>query len=164
MKTKFANVTVNVNHQSIDLKMVKQKPYVVDEIFIKDRYRLISEKKLDIGDVVEINFNPSGEVQEIDLNTDENEQWLCYIIEKHFVSLEVDTFEDNTLIDNTCVEKNEDGRQSKITFEILNHEWLDGFKRGVGIAWHANDYPGDLQYEARMGAHVDFASGMYVRG
>ncbi|MFC6294382.1 hypothetical protein ACFQH1_04120 [Lactiplantibacillus daoliensis] len=80
--------------------------------------------------MMKTNFNPWGKVQGLDLDTNENDRWLYYIIENHFVSIEVDTFEGNT-----CVEKNEDGWQHKITFELLNHEWLNGFKCGVGITW-----------------------------
>lgn len=151
---------VSINGKNVNLTEKKINPYYKKGFKIKERYLLTWNQKLHLNDTIKIKFHPSVEIDFLEFDADEYEQYICYEGKEHSFIMTIcikvghDT-EDKELLDYGRLGLGDWG--SKIELALKDQETLDQVAKGIGIAWTYYEDPSEEIYSSLL-THVDSAS------
>lgn len=158
IKTSKGLLRVFVNDIEIKLNINRKPTAKKDDIEIKNRYLITWEQDLQLNDIVRIEFYPTIEVDFLEFNSDEYEQYICYEdrLKNFAMTLGLDV---NQNIDESEALDTEQFAEfnSRMTVRLYNYEILEQVEHGLGLAWIDYQSVNEVQY-SKILARVDFAS------
>lgn len=158
IRTSKGLLKVFVNDIEIKLNINRKPTFKKDDIEIKDRYLITWEQKLRLNDIVKIEFYPMIDVNFLEFNSDEYEQYICYENRSQGFAMTLG-LDVNQNIDEFEALNTErfDEFNSRMTLRLYNHEILKQVEHGLGLAWIDYQSVNEVQY-SRILARIDFAS------
>lgn len=158
-ETPLGFVTIAINNQPTDFKVVKRPPWEKDSTVIAERYYLqMPSDQLQVGAHICLEFNTAAAGVYFDYDTDECEIWMPFTNDDWLVSLGI------AMPFHWDEEPGEAERYRKLrngggqlVLPLNTPDYVAQIERGIGVAWLPNTTT-DERTDQMLAAYIDFAS------